>query len=148
MTGSVYGGDIQFSLTDHLMPLLPFQCLRLTAKILLRHLRCPEDPSVKNFGSPSAGTTGGPWEEGGPSQYPPPPLEPPFLIHPCWGAHKQNGGYPGVELLYTYDTFCELAVGSLGPFRAILLQTVALELNIALPVLDWIPTDVCFESCE
>ena len=59
-------------------PLLPFQCLRLTAKILLR---CQEDLSLQIFGPPSAGTIGGPWEEGGgPSQ--PLPLPPPLLIHP------------------------------------------------------------------
>ena len=51
-------------------PLLPFQCLRLTSKSLLR---CQEDLSFKIFGPPSAGTTGGPWKEGGPSQSPPPP---------------------------------------------------------------------------
>ena len=45
-------------------PLLPFQCRRLTAKILLRSLRCQDDLSLKNFGPPSAGTIGGPWEEG------------------------------------------------------------------------------------
>ena len=59
-------------------PLLPFQCLRLTAKILLQ---CQEDLSLKTFGMPSAGTIGGPKEERCPSQ-PPPPLSdlplPPF----------------------------------------------------------------------
>ena len=53
--------------------LLPFQCSRLTAKILLRHLRRQEDLRLKTFDPLSAGTIGGPWEEGGPSQ-PPPPL--------------------------------------------------------------------------
>ena len=46
----------------------PFQCLRLTRKILLRCLRCQEDLSFKFFGPPW-GTQGGP---------PPPPLSPPF----------------------------------------------------------------------
>ena len=59
-------------------PLLPFQCLRLTAKILLRRLRCQEDLRFKIVGPPSAGTIGGPLEEGGspanpPSTPPPPP---------------------------------------------------------------------------
>ena len=64
-------------------PLLPFQCLRLTAKILLRHLRCQEDSSFKIFGPPSARTLGGPKEEGGVPAKPPPPLP----IHPCsWVA--------------------------------------------------------------
>ena len=35
------------------LPPLPFQCLRLTAKILLRRLRCQEDLSFKIFGPPS-----------------------------------------------------------------------------------------------
>ena len=52
-------------------PLLPFQCLRLTAKILLRRLRCQEDLS---FSPPSAGTIGGPSEEGVPAKPPPPPF--------------------------------------------------------------------------
>ena len=54
-------------------PLLPFQCLRLTAKILLRCLRCQDDLSVKKFGPPSAGTIGRAWEQGCPSQIPLPP---------------------------------------------------------------------------
>ena len=58
-------------------PLLPFQWLTLTAKILLRRLRCQEDFSFKIGGPPSTGTIGGPWEKGG-SQ----PTPPPFLIHP------------------------------------------------------------------
>ena len=49
--------------------LLPWKCLRLTANILLRRLRCQEDLRFKHFGPPSAGTRGGPWEEG----TPPPP---------------------------------------------------------------------------
>ena len=53
-------------------PLPPFQCLRLTAKILLRR---QEDLSSKFFDPPLAGTTGEPWEEGCPSQ-PPPPFRP------------------------------------------------------------------------
>ena len=59
-----------------LPPLLPFQCSRLTAKILLRRLRCQEDLRFKMFGPLSAGTTGGPWEEGRGSQ--PNPPSPPF----------------------------------------------------------------------
>ena len=59
-------------------PLLPFQCLRLTAKILLRRLRCQEDLSLKIVGPPSVGTIGGPKEEGGPSQ--PPPFRPPLPL--------------------------------------------------------------------
>ena len=51
-------------------PPLPFQCLRLKAKILLRCLRQQDDFSVKGFGPPSAGTIGRPSEEGGPSQTP------------------------------------------------------------------------------
>ena len=59
-------------------PLLPFQCLRLTAVVLLRRLQCQEDLSFKLSGLPSAGTIGGPSEEGGPSQTPlPPPSDPP-----------------------------------------------------------------------
>ena len=72
--------------------LLPFQCLRLTAKIWLRRLWCQEDLRFKIFGPPLEGTTGGSWEEGGgPSQTPfrshllihPLPPSPPLLIHPC-----------------------------------------------------------------
>ena len=58
-------------------PPLPFRCLRLTAKILLRRLRCQEYLRLNIFGPPSAGTIGGPWEEGGPSQTPPSPSPPP-----------------------------------------------------------------------
>ena len=41
-------------------PFLPFQYLRLTAKILLRRLRCQADLSLKIFGPPSAGTISAP----------------------------------------------------------------------------------------
>ena len=56
-------------------PLLPLQSLGLTATILIRRLRRQEDLSLKVFGPPWAGTIGEPWEEGGPSQTPLPPLE-------------------------------------------------------------------------
>ena len=69
--------------------LLPFQFLRLTAKILLWRLRCQEDLSLKIFCPPSVGTIGGLWEEGGPSQTP----LPPFLIH-----HRGGGGGGAVSL--------------------------------------------------
>ena len=42
--------------------------------MLLRRLRCQEDLSFKIFGPPSAGTIGGPWEEGATAK---PPLPPP-----------------------------------------------------------------------
>ena len=72
-------------------PLLPFQCLRLTAKLLLQCLQCQEDLSFKNFGRPSAGTIGGPREEGGGSQpTPPPPLSDP----PPSNAHPPGVGRP------------------------------------------------------
>ena len=69
-------------------PPTPFQCWRLTAKILLRRVRPQEDLSLKIFGPPLAGNIGGPKEEGGPSQTPLPPPHPsdpppPLLIHPC-----------------------------------------------------------------
>ena len=54
-------------------PPLPFQCSRLTAKILLWRLRRQEDLSVKTFGLPSAGAMGGPKEEGVSQPDPPPP---------------------------------------------------------------------------
>ena len=57
--------------SPRLPSLLPFQCWRLTAK-MLRRLRCQEDLSVKNFGPLLARTIGGPSEEGGPSHPPPP----------------------------------------------------------------------------
>ena len=69
-------------------PSLPFQCLRLTAKILLRRLWCQEDLRLKISGPPLAGTIGGPWEEGGgqPNPLPPPPLQTaPLLRHPLRG---------------------------------------------------------------
>ena len=68
------GGSTPAPPIDH-PPLLPFQCLGLTAKILLRRLWRQEDLSFKNFG-PKAGTIGGSKEEGCPSP-PPPPLRPP-----------------------------------------------------------------------
>ena len=43
----------------------------------------PRGFTLKYFGLPSAGTIGGPWEEGCPSHPPPPPFRPPLLIHPC-----------------------------------------------------------------
>ena len=56
-------------------PLLPFQRLRLTAKILLWRLRCQADLSFKNFrptfGGALRGTLGG-----GVSQPTPPPPSP------------------------------------------------------------------------
>ena len=58
-------------------PLVPFQCLRLTAKILLRRLRRQEDLSFKIFGPPSAGTIGEAKEEGAPAN-PPSPFRPPL----------------------------------------------------------------------
>ena len=58
-------------------PLLPFQCLRLTAKVLLRRLRRQDNLSLKIVGTPSAVTIGGPKEDGGPSQPPPLPLQTP-----------------------------------------------------------------------
>ena len=72
-------------------PPLPFQCLRLTAKILLRLLQCQEDLRLKFLGPPLAGTIRGPWEEGGRSQTPLPapsntslPIPPPPLKRfPC-----------------------------------------------------------------
>ena len=63
-------------------PFLPFQCLRLTPKILLR-IRCQEALSFKISGPPSAGTIWGLCEEGVPQPNPPPPPSPPLLIHPC-----------------------------------------------------------------
>ena len=58
-------------------PLPPFQCLRLTAKILLWGLWRQEHFSLKNFGPPSAGTLG----VGG-SQ----PTPSPLLIHTGGGG--------------------------------------------------------------
>ena len=46
-------------------PPLPFRCLRLTAKILLRRFRCQKDLGLKIFGPPSAGTVGGPLSDSG-----------------------------------------------------------------------------------
>ena len=66
--------------------LLPFKCLRLTAKILFRRLRCPEDLGFKSFGPPSAGTLGGGGSQPNPPSPPSdPPPPPPLLIHPCPG---------------------------------------------------------------
>ena len=74
--------------------LLPFLCSRLTAKILLRRLRCQEDLRFKISGPPSAGTTWASWEEGAPSQpsphcqNPPPPPLPPLSNTSRGGFHK------------------------------------------------------------
>ena len=86
-------------------PPSPSQCLRLTAKILFRRLRCQEDLRFKILGPPPAGTIGGPWEEGGPSQPPSPPAPlltppPPLLIHPCHPPYCAN-----VNDLQKYDEF-------------------------------------------
>ena len=75
------------------LPLLPFQCLRLTANILLQCLRCQEDLSFNIFGLPSAGHRGalggGGSQPNAPSPpFRPPPL-PPLLIHPGrWGMKR------------------------------------------------------------
>ena len=67
-------------------PLLPFQCLRLTAKILLRPLRCQEDLRLKRFGTfggDHRGTLGGGGSQ--PNPPPPPPMQTPpspLVIHP------------------------------------------------------------------
>ena len=79
-------------------PLLPFQCLRVTAKILLRRLRHQEDLSVKFFGPPSVGTIGGPKEEG--SQQPPPPLRPP--LPPVFHSTERGGPTLGPCLLSSF----------------------------------------------
>ena len=64
---------------------LPFQCLRLTATILLRR---QENLSLKIFGPPLAGTIEGPWEGGGSQPTPPPP--PPRLPSNTSLAHRPN----------------------------------------------------------
>ena len=70
-------------------PLLPFQCWRLTAKILLRRLRIQEDLRLKIFGPPSAGTIG----EGGVSlPNPPPPPCPPDPLSPPSSTSLLPGG--------------------------------------------------------
>ena len=62
-------------------PLLPFHCLRLTAKVLLRRLRCQEDLSFKffwpAFGGDHRGTVGGRgWSQPNPLPPPPSPSDP------------------------------------------------------------------------
>ena len=81
-------------------PLLPFQCLRLAAKNLLRRLWCQEDVGFNIFGPPSAGTTGGiPAKP--PSQ---PPFKPPLprlRVHPWLGGRgrggEERGGIGGMQ---------------------------------------------------
>ena len=73
-------------------PLLPFQCLRLTATIVLRRLRCREELSLKIFfGLDHRGTLGG---GGVPANPPSPPFQipplPPLLIHPCLSPMIHN----------------------------------------------------------
>ena len=80
--------------------LLPFQCLRLTAKSLLWRLRCQEDLSFKSsrpaFGGDHRGTLGG---VGGVPAKPPPPALPlqtppiaPFQYIPWeWGVRYESG---------------------------------------------------------
>ena len=75
-------------------PLLPFPCLRLTAKILLRRLRCQEDFKLQNF-RPAFGRDHRRGVAAKPPSLPPPfrppsppfntslPPLPPILIHPC-----------------------------------------------------------------
>ena len=55
-------------------PFLPFQCLRLTAKILLRCLWRQEDLSLKNFWPTFGGDHRGTQRRGVPPNPPPPPL--------------------------------------------------------------------------
>ena len=61
-------------------PFLPFQCLRLTAKILHRRLQRQEDLSLKNswpaFGADHRGTLGGGGSQPNLPPFRPPPLPP------------------------------------------------------------------------
>ena len=65
-------------------PPLPFQCLRLTAKILLRRLRCQEDLRLK-FCWPAFAWDhrGGPGRRGVPAKTPSPPPSAPLSKLPC-----------------------------------------------------------------
>ena len=67
-------------------PLLPFQCLRLTAKVLLRRLRCQEDLRFKCFGKGGdhRGTLGGRGSQ-------PNPLPPPLQTPPLWNTSLWQG---------------------------------------------------------
>ena len=71
-------------------PPLPFRCLRLATKIVLRRLRCQEDLSFKMFGPPSAGAIGRPWEEGGSQPHTPP--TPPLSNTSLGGGGGGGGG--------------------------------------------------------
>ena len=68
-------------------PLLPFQCLRLTAKILFRRLRCQEDLSLKILTRLRRGPQGDPGRRGVPAKPPPPPI----LIPPPWISTSLGG---------------------------------------------------------
>ena len=75
-------------------PLLPFQCLRLAAKILLQRLRCQEDLRfIKIFGS---GPSGDPGRRGGGAANPPPPPPPQGPATRCNAPVGSPAGPPGV----------------------------------------------------
>ena len=87
-------------------PLLPFQCLRLTAKLLLR---CQEDLRLEIFGPPSAGTID-PRRRGVPAQPPspsPPPLSNTSLPPPPPpgpGLWSQGGPSIARRFIFTKET--------------------------------------------
>ena len=90
-------------------PPFTFQCLRLTAKILLGPFGARGDLSLKFFGPPLAGTIGGLKEERCPSQTPLPPLTqpPPHLpgmVGPAvgqWiGDREVVGSIPGAYQIH------------------------------------------------
>ena len=83
-------------------PLLLFQCLRLTAKILLRCLRCQQDLRFKIFGPPSAGIIGGPGEEGGVPAKSPCPLPP---SKTSWSTSSKSAK-PGQSLQTPEEVTC------------------------------------------
>ena len=84
-------------------PLLPFRCLRPTAKFLLRRLPCQADLRFKNFrpafGGGLRGTLGGGGVPAKPPPFPfrpPPPLSNPHLrgqaiLTPFFGVHPPDG---------------------------------------------------------
>ena len=84
-------------------PLLPFQCFEADSQILLRRLRCQED---LRFGPRLAGTTGGPWEEGGSQPPPPPPSPSNTSLGTPWGrkphlcAEGRRSPSPPLEVLF------------------------------------------------
>ena len=76
----------------------------------------PRGFTLKYFGLPSAGTIGGPWEEGG--SQPKPPPRPPLRIHPLCGGGGSSSSPSFLGIWRTYSSIQSPAPSSLRRWGA------------------------------